>query len=208
LFGLKVCVSVSHIYSCIANLTEWVLWEHAGGAKRDANAWKDSMKELCSFSTVEDFWRYFNHIPRVSQVFYDGDTKKRVGPNNKVVEEYSLFKKGIEPEWGDSKNQTGGEWFWRCNLDSDVLDLFWTNLVLAVIGETLEDPTSGAHVNGARVLDKGKNYPIFKIELWIDTKDATVKEKIRARLVDIIAHGLPAHKMARNHPKFEWKDHS
>jgi translation initiation factor 4E len=144
----------------------------------------------------------------VSQVFYDGDTKKRVGPNNKAVEEYSLFKNGIEPEWGDAKNQTGGEWHWRCTLDSDVLDLSWTNLVLAVIGETLEDPTLGTHVNGARVLDKGKNYPIFKIELWLDTEDATAKERIRARLVDIITHGLPANKMARNHPKFEWKNHS
>lgn len=213
LVGLYKIIPVSYIIFNVSLLpifsTEWVLWEHAGGAaKNNDNAWKANMKQLCSFSTIEDFWRYFNHIPRVSQVFYDGESKKRIGPENKIIEEYSLFKKGIEPEWGDPMNQPGGEWFWRCSLDGDLLDLFWTNLVLAVIGETLEDPALGTHVNGARVLDKGKNYPIFKIELWINTKDMAIREKIRNRLNDILPHGLSSNKMSRHQPKFEWKDHS
>ncbi|EED95032.1 eukaryotic translation initiation factor 4E, partial [Thalassiosira pseudonana CCMP1335] len=149
---------------------EWVLWEHTGGGKKDANAWKESMKQLCAFQNIEDFWRYYNHIPRPSQ----------------IIEEYSLFKKGIEPEWGDPRNKTGGEWFWRSHLEGDVLDLFWTNLVLGVIGEAIEDPALGVHINGARVVDKGKNYPIFKIELWIDTKDVSMREKLRVRLNEII----------------------
>eukprot|EP00957_Ditylum_brightwellii_P038404 2902943-Ditylum_brightwellii.AAC.1 len=57
--------------------TEWVLWEHTGGAKRDPNAWKENMKQLCKFKTIENFWRYFNHIPKPSDVFYDGETRKR-----------------------------------------------------------------------------------------------------------------------------------
>ena len=97
------------------------------------------MKALCTFSTIEDFWRYFNHIPKPSEVFFDGDCHKRVGEKNEKIEEYSLFKKGIEPEWGDPRNCDGGEWFWRTNLDSDVLDLFWQNMVLGVVGETLEN---------------------------------------------------------------------
>ncbi|WP_133158956.1 hypothetical protein, partial [Microcystis aeruginosa] len=143
-----------------------------------------------------------------SEVFYDGESKKRVGEKNEIIEEYSLFKKGIEPEWGDPKNKPGGEWFWRSHLDGDVLDLFWVNMVLGVIGETLEDPALGAHINGARVVDKGKNYPIFKIELWMDTKDGTVREKIKTKLLEAISNGLPSNKMAKNTPKFEWKDHS
>lgn len=164
------------------------------------------MKELCSFSTVEDFWRYFNFIPRPSEVFFDGETKKRVGPNNDIIEEYSLFKKGIEPEWGDPRNKTGGEWFWRVGgLDGPALDLFWQNMVLGTIGETMEDPTIGLHVNGARVVDKGKNYPIFKLELWIDSKDSGVREQIKTKLVEAMVHD---NKIAKSTPKFEWKDHS
>ncbi|KAL7537029.1 hypothetical protein ACHAWF_005639 [Thalassiosira exigua] len=166
------------------------------------------MKELCSFSTIEDFWRYFNHIPHPSKVFFDGETKKRVGPSDEIIEEYSLFKRGIEPEWGDPKNKMGGEWFWRAHLDADVLDLFWQNMVLGVIGEAMEDPTLGFHINGARVVDKGRNYPIFKIELWLDSKDVTVREMIRTKLTDTMTNGLPSHKLAKNSPKFEWKDHS
>jgi translation initiation factor 4E len=77
-----------------------------------------------------------------------------------------------------------------------------------VIGEAIEDPALGVHINGARVVDKGKNYPIFKIELWIDTKDVSMREKLRVRLNEIITHGLPPNKFAKNNPKFEWKDHS
>lgn len=166
------------------------------------------MKELCTFSTIEDFWRYFNHIPRPSEVFYDGESKKRVGPKDEIFEEYSLFKKGIEPEWGDPQNKVGGEWFWRSHLDGDVLDLYWQNMVLSVIGETLEDPALGAHINGARVVDKGKNYPIFKLELWMDSKDMDVKEGIKTKLMEAITQGLPPNKAAKNNPRFEWKDHS
>jgi len=188
---------------------EWVLWKHTGGHKKgDANAWKESMKKLCSFSTIEDFWRYFNHIPRPSSVFYDGESKKRVGDKNEIIEEYSLFKRGIEPEWGDPKNKAGGEWFWRAHLEGDVLDLFWQNMVLGAIGEALEDPSLGPHINGARVVDKGKSYPICKLELWIDSKDATARERIKEKLVDALTHGLPSNKMAKNSPRFEWKDHS
>ena len=188
---------------------EWVLWKHIACHKKDPNAWKESMKQLCTFSTIEDFWRYFNHVPRPSQVFFDGDSKKKVGDNNETIEEFSLFKKGIEPEWSDPKNKTGGEWFWRANLDGEILDLFWQNMVLGVIGESIEDPSLGAHINGARVVDKGKNYPIFKIELWIDTKDMSVRESLKKRLNDAISDGLPMNKrVSKNEPRFDWKDHS
>uniref|UniRef100_A0A6S8Z3Y7 Eukaryotic translation initiation factor 4E n=1 Tax=Ditylum brightwellii TaxID=49249 RepID=A0A6S8Z3Y7_9STRA len=190
---------------------EWVLWEHAGGAKRDPNAWKENMKQLCKFKTIEDFWRYFNHIPKPSDVFYDGETRKRVGPEGKSVEEYSLFKSGIEPEWGDPANRTGGEWYFRQHLEGDVLNMYWQNLVLGVVGETIEseadDGSMRNHINGARVVDKGRpSYPMFRLELWINTKDPEIKERIRVKLVEAMVDGLPPNR--RGQLKFDWKDHS
>lgn len=164
------------------------------------------MKQLCTFSTIEDFWRYFNHIPKPSKVFFDGDSRKKIGQDGKTVEEYSLFKQGIEPEWGDPQNSTGGEWYCRQHMEGDVLDMCWQNLVLGVIGETIEDETgSNDCINGARVVDKGKSFPMFRLELWINTKDPDVKERIRSKLVDVITDGLPQSK--KGNPKFEWKDH-
>lgn len=174
------------------------------------------MKELCSFATIEDFWSYFNHLPKPSQVFFDGESRKKVGPKNKIIEEYSLFKRGIEPEWGDKQNVTGGEWYVRQHLEGTVLDMFWQNLVMAVVGETIEDGidlTSDKNginvVNGARVVDKSRtNMPIFRLELWINTKDQQIKERVKTKLVEFVTHGVPGTAMVKGPPKFDWKDHA
>lgn len=174
--------------------------------------WKENMKELCAFQTVEDFWRYFNHIPTPSQVFFDGECRKKVGPEGKTVEEYSLFKKGIEPEWGDPKNVCGGEWFCRQYFEGEQLDLYWQNLVMGLVGETIEDAVDEKrknlenYINGARVVDKSRGFPMYKLEIWISTKDAKIREVIRKRLLEIMVDGqAPGRK---GHPKFDWKDHS
>ncbi len=173
------------------------------------------MNELCTFATVEDFWRYYNHLPKPSEVFFDGETKKKVGPKNKTVVEYNLFKRGIEPEWADPQNATGGSFFIRQSLEMNVLDMFWQNLVMGLVGESLEDnsditsdKTGTNCICGARVVDKGRNMPIFRVELWINTRDAEVKERIRTNLVECLMDGLPPTSMRKGPPKFDWKDHS
>lgn len=108
-----------------------------------------------------------------STVFFDGESKK------KVIEEYSLFKKNIEPEWGDPKNVVGGEYQCRACFEPDVHDLYWQNLVLAVIGGTLKEgtqlPTDTDNVllriNGVRVVDKSRGYPTFRLEVWVSARD-------------------------------------
>ena len=206
----SLSLSLSHqtIHSCIIH-PEWVLWEHAGGANKDPNKWKENMTPLCSFKSIESFWQYFNHMPRPSEVFFDGDCRKKVGPKGKTVEEYSLFKKNIEPEWGDPENSKGGEWFCRQHFDADVLDLYWQNLVMAVVGESMDTDLDGSgrsYVNGVRVLDKSRGYPLYKFELWINSRDPQVKDKIRQKLMDLIVDGQPSSR--KTVPKFDWKDHS
>eukprot|EP00588_Corethron_pennatum_P015505 CAMPEP_0194266504 /NCGR_PEP_ID=MMETSP0169-20130528/1383_1 /TAXON_ID=218684 /ORGANISM="Corethron pennatum, Strain L29A3" /LENGTH=192 /DNA_ID=CAMNT_0039007205 /DNA_START=99 /DNA_END=677 /DNA_ORIENTATION=+ len=181
---------------------DWVLWEHIAGA-RNPSEWKQNMKMLGSFNTVEDFWCYFNHIPKPSQIFFDGENRKKVGPEGKVIEEYSIFKRGIDPQWEDPKNSTGGEFYCRRHMEPEQLNLYWQNIVLGVVGETLDGDEN--HINGVRVVDKGKTYPMFRIELWIDTKDVGVRDRLKARVVDCIQDGAPVSK--KGHPQFEWKDH-
>jgi translation initiation factor 4E len=221
------------------------MWEHkantGGAAAKDPDKWKENMEQLCEFQTVEDYWRYFLHLPKPSDVFFDGDCRKMIGPEGKtVVEEYSLFKKGIEPEWGDPQNVTGGEWFCRQYFEKDVLDLYWQNLVMGCIGETIEDSlhddndndndndenendntdkttpstttTSSSsnillqnHINGARVVDKSRHYPLYKLEIWVNTRDPIIKEKIKNKVIEVITEGQPSKKMQ---PKFDWRDHN
>jgi len=188
-----------------------VLWERIEGSRKSED-WTNAMTQLCTFSTVQDFWRYYNNIPRPSQVFFDGETKKRVGPKGKTILEYNLFKKGIEPEWGDPQNSSGGSFFIRQSLDVNILDIFWNNLVLGVIGETIEEAVSGDAedcINGVRVVDKGKGtMTIFRLELWINTRDPDKKERVRNCLVECIMDGLNERSLKRGLPKFDWKDHS
>ena len=205
------------------------MWEHkANTGSKDPDKWKENMKQLCAFNTVEDFWQYFTHLPKPSEVFFDGDCRKKVndsgttngitdgvtGDGGKTIEEYSLFKKGIEPEWGDPQNVTGGEWFCRQYFEGEVLDLYWKNLVMACIGETIEDAVADAnndtaetaHINGARVVDKSRHYPLYKIEIWLNTRDPIIKEKIKNKLLEVITDGQASSRKMQ--PKFDWRDHS
>jgi translation initiation factor 4E len=185
-------------------ITAWVLWEHkAAGQVNKSSNWKENMTALCEYDTVENFWVYFNHLPKPSEVFFDGECRKKVG--DRVIEEYSLFKKGIEPEWGEPDNILGGEWFCRQYFEPEHLDIYWQNLVMGVIGETIEDEKDRDHINGVRVLDKSRNYPTYKLEIWMNTRDPAIRNRIKDNLMDIITHGQLNRK---THPKFDWKDHS
>ena len=90
--------------------SEWVIWEHRSPDK-NSKSYEDNMEKLCDISTVEDFWRAWNNIPKPSAVFFDGRTRKRFA--NRQVESFSLFKKNIKPEWEDQMNRNGAEWFAR-----------------------------------------------------------------------------------------------
>jgi hypothetical protein len=52
----------------------WVLWEHKTVNKQEE--WANSMREVCEFSTVEEFWKYWSFVPRPSEVLFDGHSRK------------------------------------------------------------------------------------------------------------------------------------
>ena len=115
--------------------SEWVMWEHRAPDK-NSKSYEDNMEKLCELATVEDFWRAFNNVPKPSQIFYDGKTRKKFA--NRTVESFSLFKKNIKPEWEDPQNRAGAEWFCRKMFPAQQLDDFWRDIVLGMIGETID----------------------------------------------------------------------
>ena len=80
---------------------------------------------------MEDFWHYFNALPKPSDVFSEGKMRRRVGKEGeeRVIESFALFKSGIEPSWEDDSNIRGGEWVIRKQPQPVVLDRWWENLV-------------------------------------------------------------------------------
>ena len=75
---------------------------------------------------------------------------------------YHLFKKvalhspchalialqGIKPMWEDEANAKGGKWVINLKSDKNMLNTYWENMVLGMIGETIDvaDEITGAVV--------------------------------------------------------------
>lgn len=87
------------------------------GARTQEN-YEKNIKRVATFSSVELFWSYYNHMVRPNDL-----------PN---TSDYHLFKKGIKPMWEDDANRKGGKWIVR--LRKGLASKYWEELVLALIG--------------------------------------------------------------------------
>lgn len=125
---------------------KWALWYFKADKSKD---WKDNLKLVISFDTVEDFWAVYNHIKPASQISSGCD--------------YMLFKDGIEPMWEDTHNRAGGRWL--VNLDKrdrrDILDQCWLETLMCLVGEGFDN--SSDEVCGAVVQIRTKG---DKIAIW------------------------------------------
>jgi translation initiation factor 4E len=150
--------------------------------------YSNALKEVSQFSTVEDFWRHWSYLPRPSEVFGDGNGKKIV--DGRSIKSFSLFKKGIKPTWEDPLNAAGSELTTIRAFNLEVLDVLWENLILALVGEVIEDSDE---VCGVRVVDQMKKAKVsYKLELWLKTQDDAVCNKIRTKLIDVLMEGEAA----------------
>lgn len=102
------------------------------------------------------------------------------------VESLSLFRDGIKPMYEDPMNKNG------CDIQIkaqriDQLQGIWEDVVLNLIGENFDH--SGKYMCGARIVHKrtmnkgnnGKNKKnsMFRVELWLSTKESEFIDKIK-----------------------------
>jgi hypothetical protein len=104
----------------------WRIWYEKVNLTNDWTS-TDHIKELCDFSTIQEFWSCFNNLPPLGVL--------------KPKESFHLMKKnkkgGIRPIWEDEENKQGGEWIFRVRKEH--ADIVWSELVFAVIGEQYSD---------------------------------------------------------------------
>lgn len=159
----------------------WTFWEHRKG-DGGGDAYGSNMHRLGDVSTVEDFWRFKNNIPVPSKVFFTSQGgHKRFA--DREVEGYSLFKKGIRPEWEDKANMHGGEFCCRRGFKPSELDTLFERLLLGLIGETI-DPAD--EICGMRVVDKSKASPLYRLEVWFRDQDLEKREVLRENIKNCI----------------------
>eukprot|EP00824_Muranothrix_gubernata_P004543 TRINITY_DN1576_c0_g1_i1.p1 TRINITY_DN1576_c0_g1~~TRINITY_DN1576_c0_g1_i1.p1 ORF type:complete len:727 (+),score=179.16 TRINITY_DN1576_c0_g1_i1:133-2181(+) len=80
------------------------------------------MKALGSFNTVQDFWRFWNHVVDFEQLPARCNLR--------------LFKHAIRPLWEDAANVQGGKFVIPC--PKELTLKLWSEVVLLMIGEQLE----------------------------------------------------------------------
>lgn len=143
----------------------WALWYLKADRQKE---WEDCLKMVSIFDTVEDFWALFNHIQMASGLQMGSD--------------YCLFKEGFKPMWEDDNNKEGGRWVMYIEKQSQkrhqVLDQYWLELIMAVVGEQFEglgDQICGVICSVRRKGDK--------VALW--TKDAS-RDDINLRIGNIL----------------------
>lgn len=130
--------------------------------------------------------RFFLILVVDRDVFSGSKSRETEG---RILNGFSLFKKGIKPEWEDAANAQGSEFQCRKTMSLQEIDVQWENLVLAAIGEMMDERDE---VCGVRVVDKskkGNSRQIFRLEIWLRGREEDLAERIKNRLLDSISDG-------------------
>lgn len=127
--------------------SSWTVWFLHRGPGVKINNYLLATKQISTFSTVQEFWNVYSHLRRVDKLPF--------------TSEYQIFRKGVLPMWEDPLNAQGGKWVVRfkrqkhnninnsSELNFDKITslkqiryqsaLYWENLILALIGGSLQD---------------------------------------------------------------------
>ena len=190
----------------------WKLWYKekvadghpaAAGANSD---WQNALKSVDDISTVEDFWGWFNVMPKPSDVKNGGDI--------------FLFHQAIEPSWEDKAHTQGSSFTWTLprpqhssssssgnnnnsnnNDNKEYLD-YWLNAILACIGCAME--TGYAVVTGVQfsARDRGS-----RITLWLRTSEPDVVRTVEAEFRKALTEGL-SNALQQQDISLKWEEFS
>jgi len=125
----------------------WVFWWFRNDKSR---TWEQNQERIATVDTIEDFWQIYNYIEPASNLGSGCD--------------YAVFKKGIQPDWEDFQNMSGGRWIINSDKTNrgDILDSRWLEIIFILIGEHAGE---FAHMmNGAVINIRPKG---DKLAVWL-----------------------------------------
>ncbi|RPA80736.1 translation initiation factor eIF4e [Ascobolus immersus RN42] len=102
---------------------EWVFWHDRNNPNAvTEEEYAEQLKEIAEINTIQSFWQVINNTPF---------------QNLPLRDSLHLFKKNVKPIWEDPRNKNGGAWTFRVPKATS-FD-FWKEILLAAIGEQLQD---------------------------------------------------------------------
>mmetsp|Transcript_29964 Transcript_29964/g.95624 ORF Transcript_29964/g.95624 Transcript_29964/m.95624 type:complete len:239 (-) Transcript_29964:123-839(-) len=161
----------------------WTIWEQIMQST-DAKAaqYSDATHRVASFSTVKGFWKYWNHLPQPSELLDGKKFVRETADSRSVVDALMVFREGIKPEWEDAVNASGGHFQFqlKASLGGGTIDEYWNNIVLGMIGGTIEPAEM---ITGVRLVDKlsQQRSASIRIEVWFSNFDDTEKVDLLQR---------------------------
>jgi len=118
--------------------SSWCFWHDKYiGPSQSVEEYEASLQKLCTFSTIQDFWKNYNNLPPLDKL--------------KLKSSFHLMKSGVRPIWEDTENANGGVWSMRVRKEDT--EFVWKELVLAAVGEQFgpvlsnDDDISGISVS-------------------------------------------------------------
>jgi translation initiation factor 4E len=131
---------------------------------------------------VKGFWKYWNHLPQPSELLDGKKFVRETAESRNVVDALMVFREGIKPEWEDSTNATGGHFQFQLKpgIGGGVIDEYWNNIVLGMIGGTIEPVDM---ITGVRLVDKlaQNRTASIRIEVWFSNFEDTTQVDLLQR---------------------------
>merc|ERR1712202_114114 len=126
-----------------------------------------------------------------------------------VIDAVMVFRDGIRPEWEDKANATGGHFQFQLkpSVGAGQIDEYWNNLVLGIIGATIEPANM---ITGIRLVDKlsgPRAANVIRIEVWYkDHDDSRAVSMLRRNVEKCMATHIDGSQ--GSFPKCETKSHN
>merc|ERR1712125_195339 len=103
-----------------------------------------------------------------------------------VIDAIMIFRESIKPEWEDETNAKGGHFQIQLkpNVGGGQIDEYWNNLVLGMVGATIEPASM---ITGVRLVDKlsgPRSANVIRLEVWFTNYDDNAAVQMLRRNVE------------------------
>jgi len=169
----------------------WSIWEQIMQSNEKSAAYSDATHKVAAFSTVQSFWKLWNHMPQPSELLEQKRMVREQPDGLHVIDAVMIFRENIRPEWEDKMNATGGHFQFQLkpSLGGGQVDEYWNNLVLGMIGATIEPANM---ITGMRLVDKlsgPRAANVIRLEIWFTNFDDQAAVQALKRSVEKLAIG-------------------
>jgi len=186
----------------------WAIWEQIMQSSEKASQYSDATHKVAQFSSVQEFWKLWNHMPQPSELLEQKRMVREQPDGLHVIDAIMIFRENIRPEWEDKMNAQGGHFQFQLKpqIGGGQVDEYWNNLVLGMIGATIEPANM---ITGIRLVDKlsgPRAANVIRLEVWFtNMEDNAQVQLLKKNIEKCMATHLDG--SIGNAPKCETKSH-